>query len=78
MSVRGIDVILPRPVPAVEPISPGRSAAPHAPDRRSILAELRPACNPVLAYDADTAARDMGGQVAEWTIDHCFQPVRKH
>jgi hypothetical protein len=26
-------MILPRPVTAVEPISPGRSAAPHAPDR---------------------------------------------
>lgn len=24
---------------------------------------------------ADTAARDMGEQVAAWTIDHYFQPV---
>jgi hypothetical protein len=24
---------------------------------------------------ADTAAREMGGQLAAWTLDHYFQPV---
>ena len=27
---------------------------------------------------ADTAAREMGGRLAAWTLDHYFRPVHKH